>query len=241
GGFASLRDRVEAVGESLALLAGAQESLEAAERTGVRLGRVHRTLANVLEASIFSGRDEARAALLPLLTVEAHGKAMRAYDDAGHRLSIEWEDAAVGSAVADEEAGLSALTQEEMDAAITGHEQLVEQAGAAAVTARLLDQSVLQVRTYRTLLHRQEEVTVPLRDELRLTSSVAESALGGGENAYKMSLSTDGRRDHGTRATRRTGRGCCRHCPAARSVSAAGSDVPHAPAPPGRGDGAVAR
>ncbi|MBG6216732.1 exonuclease SbcC [Arthrobacter sp. CAN_A6] len=190
GDFPSLRDRVDAVAESSALLAGAQESLESAARTGLRLEKVDRTLEGVLEASIFSGRDEARAALLPLRTVETHGEAIRRYDGAGHRLAIEEEDAAVRSALADEEKGLPAPVPDELDAATTAHGLLVGQAGDAAVAAQLLDQSVLQIRTYRTLLHRQEEVAVPLREEHLLISSVADCARGGGENAYKMSLST---------------------------------------------------
>ncbi|MBG6185163.1 exonuclease SbcC [Arthrobacter sp. CAN_A214] len=190
GNFPSLRDRVDAIAESSALLAGAQEFLESAARTGLRLEKVNRTLEGVLEASIFSGRDEARAALLPLRTVENHGEAIRRYDSAGHRLAIEEEDVAVRSALADEEKGLHAPTPHELDAATTAHGHLIEQAGDAAMAAQLLDQSVLQIRTYRTLLRRQEEVAVPLREEHLLISSVADSARGGGENSYKMSLST---------------------------------------------------
>ncbi|WP_026550875.1 SMC family ATPase [Arthrobacter sp. Br18] len=190
GGFPSLRDRVEAVVEGQALLIGAQDAQASAARTEVRLEKAGRVLEDLLGTTIFTDGDEARAALLPSRTVEAHADTLRSYDGAGHRLSIEWEDAAVVSALADEEAGLPVPTPDEVDAATTAHEERTEEAGVAAVAAQLLHQSVSQVKAYRTLLHQQEVVAVPLREEHLLVSSVAETARGGGENAYKMSLST---------------------------------------------------
>lgn len=92
--------------------------------------------------------------------------------------------------VLEEQAGILLPSEADEAAARTAAVDLRSRSQRAAIGAEVLGHSVDQLATYARRLADLESSVAPLREEAALALSVAETARGGGENLYKMSLAT---------------------------------------------------
>ncbi|WP_159802921.1 AAA family ATPase [Arthrobacter zhaoguopingii] len=189
-GFGTLHERAEAVDSARAVLVAAREALEALDRAAGRRDKAVSALADALAGSHFDGAAAVREALLEAEALEETLRRIRAHEAAGHRLEAEGESPDITAALQDEAEGRSVPSEDEVQAAGRDYAALGERAADEAVALRLLDQSLSQLQAYNALLVEQEAAVAPLRERHALLRSVADSARGGGDNRYKMPLST---------------------------------------------------
>jgi exonuclease SbcC len=190
GRFASLHERAEAVDAANARLTDARGALEELTRTAFRRDKAHRALEAALGDSDFADAGDVRAAMLEPTVLDGYQRRIRDYEAAGHRLAAERESSDIAAALQDEADGREVPTEAEVEAAAREHAALAEHAAEESMTRRLLEQSVTQLVTYAGQLAEQETMVAPLRERYELVRTVAEAARGGGDNRYKMSLST---------------------------------------------------
>ena len=187
-GFESIAARVRSL-DLLGRLAGAvREAAGTAAASSEELERVRDELGEALAGTGFSSAAEVNAALLDAGTADAYASALREWDEAGRRLLVRRE----GQDASADTDGEPVPVPDEEDVA-----EAAEQAAAArkaqeeaALLVRLLEGSAVRLAEYSTELAEALERTAPLRARRELLQSVADTARGGGENEYKMTLST---------------------------------------------------
>ncbi|WP_168796540.1 AAA family ATPase [Arthrobacter echini] len=189
-GAPSLAHRIEDVqgaSEDLAALRYAEETLS---RARADHAASRRRLEEALRETLFDSVDEARTALLAVEHRDRIERSIREHEVTGHRLDAAWDDDAVREALAEEQAGLRAPTDEEERVAADSADDQRARAQQAGISAEVLAHSVTQLEAYSRRLADLERAVGPLRERARLVSAVAETARGAGENAYRMPLAT---------------------------------------------------
>ncbi|MHA7207511.1 AAA family ATPase [Arthrobacter sp. MDT1-65] len=186
----SLAERIGQVQRAHDRLEAVRDSLDDVARAAARRADDRKRLDEALLATAFASAAEARAALLP-----ADGRArieqeVRDHEIRGHRLDAAWEDPAIQETLLEERDGVEPPSEDGEQRAAAAAEDLRIRAHRAGIRAEVLGQSVAQLETYARQLADLERDVVPLRERAHLVAAVADTARGGGENLYKMSLAT---------------------------------------------------
>lgn len=189
-GAASLADRIAEVESAARDLDEVRRAAEGFDRAGAMLEDSLARLLAALSGTAFDDAGEARAALMPDALLARTRTSVADHEVQGHRLDAAWEDDEIRQGLRDEMDGLAAPTEEDERAAHSAAVELRTRAHRAGITAEVLGHSVAQLEAYARQLARIEERISPLRERAQLTSSIAETARGGGDNLYKMSLAT---------------------------------------------------
>ncbi|MHA7277362.1 AAA family ATPase [Arthrobacter sp. Hz1] len=190
GGYATLAARIAELASAHQAMAGCRDAIQGLVRAGENHRRASSTLTEALAGSVFADSDDVRDSLLPLADVQRAELFLAAYQRAGHRLEAERELPEIAGALKDEVAGLPVVTREVVDAAAAAEQDSAARAAASLLSLRMIQESALQLDRYAGELDAQEQVVVPLRREHHLVRSLADTAMGGGDNTYKMSLGT---------------------------------------------------
>nr|WP_269440121.1 SMC family ATPase [Arthrobacter sp. zg-Y769] len=189
-GFGSISERVRSLTEFAELAAAAREAAGAAAAADEESERVGAELDSALSGTPFAAAAEVSAALLDAGTAEAYAAAVSEWEEQGRRLLVRRE--AQAAAAPEDAAGEPLAVPDEEDVAEAA-EQAAEVRKAqeeAALLVRLLEGSDVRLAEYSVELREALERTAPLRARRDLLQSVADTARGGGENEYKMTLST---------------------------------------------------
>ncbi|MFC3299674.1 SMC family ATPase [Arthrobacter agilis] len=186
----SLSERVDEVQQASRRLEALRQAAEAADRAEENRGESRRRLGEALLLSVFETASQARDALIPDDRLAGIGRVLGEYVIAGHRLDAAWEDAAVQETLQEEQENPHPPSEADETDARTAAADLRGRAQRAVVGAEVLGHSVAQLESYSRRFADLERSAAPLRAEVSLALSVAETARGGGENLYKMSLAT---------------------------------------------------
>ncbi|WP_049828724.1 SbcC/MukB-like Walker B domain-containing protein [Arthrobacter sp. RIT-PI-e] len=189
-GAASLAERIDRVQQAHDDLESARDSLEALVRCTSHRDEAGAHLEQALLASAFATAEDARAALLPESRHADLLSSAKEHELRGHRLDAAWEDSAVRAALDEERDGLEPPTDDDVRRAAAYAEQRRTLAHRADVRSEVLGHSVERVAELARQLAELEEEVAPLRERSALVAAVADTARGGGENLYKMSLAT---------------------------------------------------
>ncbi|MDK1277819.1 MULTISPECIES: SMC family ATPase [unclassified Arthrobacter] len=189
-GFGSISERVQALTAFAQLAAAAREAAGAADTADEEAARATAELETELTGTAFGSAAEVSAALLDPGTADAYASAVAEWEEQGRRLQLRRE--AQAAAGPEDAAGEPLAVPDEEDVA-----EAAEQAAAArkaqeeaALLVRLLEGSAIRLAEYSAELVEALERTAPLRARRDLLQSVTDTARGGGENEYKMTLST---------------------------------------------------
>ncbi|WP_104178968.1 AAA family ATPase [Arthrobacter sp. B0490] len=189
-GATSLVERIGQVQLAHDRLEAVRDSLDDVARAAARHADDRQRLDEALLATAFASASEARAALLPGDGRARIGQEVRDHEIRGHRLDAAWEDPAVQETLLEERDGVEPPSEDDEQRAGTAAEDLRVRAHRAGIRAEVLGQSVAQLETYARQLGDLERDVAPLRHRAHLVAAVADTARGGGENLYKMSLAT---------------------------------------------------
>ncbi|MHA7153505.1 AAA family ATPase [Arthrobacter sp. TMN-50] len=190
GGYVTLAERIAEWGAAHHAMVGCRDAIQGLVRASENRRRAFTALTDALADSIFENSDEVRAALLPDADVQRAEVFLAAYQRAGHRLEADRDLPEIAGALRDEAARLPAVTRDAVDTAATAEEESSARAAASLVALRMIEASVLQLDRYAGELDQQEQAVLPLRREYHLVRSLSDTAMGGGDNSYKMSLGT---------------------------------------------------
>ncbi len=173
-------DHLEAVRDALD---GMRQAVRAQEDSRLRV----RT---ALRDTPFGSAEDARAALLP---AESHGRQVdevKEHEARAHRLQAAWSDEAVQETLREHQNGTEPPDDEDQRRAGAAADDLRARAQKAGIGAEVLGHSVGQLEVYARKLAELDSTIAPLRERARMVAGVAETARGGGENLYKMTLAT---------------------------------------------------
>ncbi|MHA7238391.1 AAA family ATPase [Arthrobacter sp. TMS1-12-1] len=186
----SLAARIDAVQRAHDDLDRVRDTLEALDRATTSRQENAQHLQDALRGTPFATAEEARAALLPEDRSAHLAATVKEYELRGHRLDAAWDEDGIRETLREEQEGIVPPTDDDERLAAASADDLRGRAHRAGISAEVLGHSVTQLETYARQLEDLERDIVPLREEARLAASVAETARGGGENLYKMSLAT---------------------------------------------------
>ncbi|MCQ1999125.1 AAA family ATPase [Arthrobacter zhaoxinii] len=189
-GFDSISERVRSLTAFAELAAAAREAAGAAAAADDESERVGAELDAALAGTSFATAAEVTAALVDAGTADAYAKAVSDWEEQGRRLLVRRE--AQSAADPEDASGEPLAVPNEEDVAEAA-EQAAEARRAqeeAGLLVRLLEDSAVRLAEYSAELEEALERTAPLRARRDLLQSVADTARGGGENEYKMTLST---------------------------------------------------
>lgn len=186
----SLASRIDDVQHAHDDLVRVRDTLDVLLRaTSARQESMER-LGDVLRGTVFSSVDEARAALLPEGRYATLARMVREHEARGHRLDAAWDDEEIREALREEQDGIAVPSDDDERLSRAAAHDLRTSAQKAGINAEVLGHSVAQLEAYARQLAELEQETTPLREQARLVAAVADTARGGGENLYKMSLAT---------------------------------------------------
>ena len=197
-GFDSLAARAVEVEQARALLDEARSCTEAFTQAQERGAAAAQTLTATLAGTGFADSGQVRAALLSADTFADYQGRRREFDATEDRLEREWKQQDVLTALAeestvetaDESTAAPALTADALTQAERAVLESEQERQRCAVTLLTLEQSLQRLAAHEVSLGELERAVGPLRHEHDLIGAVSESARGGGENLYKMSLGT---------------------------------------------------
>ncbi|MBG6181713.1 AAA family ATPase [Arthrobacter sp. CAN_A1] len=189
-GYLTLAERIAELASAHQAMVGCRDALQGLLRTSENRRRAATTLTEALADSIFEDPDAVRDALLPSAEVQRRELFLGAYRRAGHRLEADRELPEIAAGLRDEAAGLPDVTRDALDAAAAAERESSARAEASLVSLRMIEESARQLDRYAVELDQQEQQLMPLRCEHHLVKSLADTALGSGDNSYKMSLGT---------------------------------------------------
>lgn len=190
GGAPSLTARISEVQHTHDDIEAVRDRLDALAQCTARQQETRRHLEEALLDSAFATADDARSALMPQDRHERLVGAIRAHELRGHRLDAMWDDDGVRACLREEQDGSAPPSADEVQHAATAAAELRTRAQRVMISAEVLGHSVAQLEAYEVQLAVLEVEIAPLREQSRLAADVAETARGGGENLYKMSLAT---------------------------------------------------
>jgi exonuclease SbcC len=173
-------DHLEAVRDALD---GLRQAARGQEDSAVRVRAA-------LRETPFDSAEEARAALLPDEIHVRQVDELAEHEARAHRLSAAWADEAVQETLREQQNGMEPPDDEDQRLAGVSADDLRARAQKAGIGAEVLGHSVAQLEAYARKLADLDRTIAPLRERARLVAGVAETARGGGENLYKMTLAT---------------------------------------------------
>ncbi len=186
----SLAERIDLVQRAHDELEAVRDALDVLGQCSARRAEDRTQLERALLGSPFATAEDAREALVPESRHEQVLAATRDHEVRGHRLDAAWEDDTVRAGVAEEENGIEPPSADDVRRAAALAVERRALAQQAGVRAEVLGHSVAQIETYARQLSDLEVEVAPLRERSALVAAVADTARGGGENLYKMSLAT---------------------------------------------------
>ena len=189
-GYDTLSERIAQLSAGHDAIAGCRDALQSLIRARDGHGQALSGLTKELADSSFEDPEGVRTALLPAAELQRAEQFLRGYQRAEHRLEADQDLPEIAGALRDEAAGLPAVTRELLEAAAAAEEESAARAAKSEVALRMIEESAAQLDRYATELDRQETLVLPLRREYDLVKSLADTAAGGGDNSYKMSLGT---------------------------------------------------
>jgi exonuclease SbcC len=189
-GAASLADRVDEVQRAAERIERARSALDTLDRATTALQESRQRLEQALGSTPFTSAADVRAALLPEDRHARHTQSVRDHEIQGHRLDAEWDSEDIRECLREEENGLTPPSDDDERDAAAAAADLRTRAHRAGISAEVLGHSVVQLETYARELSDRERTIAPLRERAHLTSAIADTTRGGGENLYKMSLAT---------------------------------------------------
>lgn len=190
GGYETLAERTDDLSAAHRAMADCRDALKDLARASSSRELAFATLSEALVGSAFDHPEEVRSALLSPEELDHAELFLATYHRAGDRLEADRAHPDIARALRDEAAALPVVTSEEVDGAAAAEAEAAERATASLLRLRMVQQSALQLDRYATELTRQEQVVLPLLEERDLIKSLADTAAGGGENTFKMSLGT---------------------------------------------------
>jgi exonuclease SbcC len=188
-GHATLEQRIAALTATTAVLEHADAAHSAHEQAAARTAEARRNLEEALPGAGFSTEAAAREALLPAPVATSLETAIRAGQDeaariqelfAGEDLALAAAERAAGNIVSD--AALEELRTESAAAERKAREAVLA-AGLAENSLRILGRIA---GDYADLAAAGREP----RDRAAMLTAVADTAKGGGDNTYRMSLNS---------------------------------------------------
>ena len=189
-GHASLRDRHAAVADAAEALtrleAAARRLREARAAVAVAQARCSGALA---EAGFDSAEDQ-RAALLPAAELAQATARIQGHDDEGIRLAALEEAGPVVRARADLARGTAAPTGAELEESAERAAEAAAGRDAALRAAAVLDAFAGRCAAASRRIADLVDAQGPALERYATVRSVADLVRGGGENQYKMTLST---------------------------------------------------
>jgi len=186
----SLASRIDDVQRAHEDLVRVRDTLDALLRARSARQESAQRLVEALRGTLFSSVDEARAALLPESRYATLVQTVREYEVQGHRLAAVWDDEEIREALREEQGGIAVPSDDDERLSRAAAHDLRASAQKAGINAEVLGHSVAQLEAYAGQLVELEREIAPLREQARLVAAVADTARGGGENLYKMSLAT---------------------------------------------------
>ncbi|MGO4384864.1 AAA family ATPase [Specibacter sp. RAF43] len=189
-GFTTLAQRAQA-------LAGAQQAtgrllaaLRRRETAAAARTAADQALAGALAESDFADAAQVRAALLTPQDAAGLRDRTAAHDKAAVLNASRLEDPDVAAAAREAEQGIEAPTGAELDDARAAEQRRSEDAQAASLRLGLARNAAAEVdATYRAFVS-QEARVAPLRERALLLAGLADAVRGGGDNHYKMTLTS---------------------------------------------------
>lgn len=189
-GAPSLAERIDGVQRAQDRLEAVRDTFDDVVRAVARQADNRKRLDEALRATSFASAEDARAALMTEDRYAQVTREVRDHEVRGHRLDAAWDDPVVQETLREERDGIEPPSEEDERRAGATAEDLRVRAHRAGIRAEVLGQSVAQLETYARQLEDLERDVAPLRERARLVAAVADTARGGGENTYKMSLAT---------------------------------------------------
>ncbi|MDK1329160.1 SMC family ATPase [Arthrobacter sp. zg-Y1143] len=189
-GFESIAERVQSLTLLGGLVRAARETAAAAEASREELVRVSAELRDALAGTAFSSGTEVSGALLDAATADAYRSALQEWEEEGRRLLLRREGQEAAAPEDNTGEPLPVPDEEDVEEASEAAALARKEQEEAALLVRLLEGSAVRLAEYSTELIQALERTAPLRARRDLLQSVADTARGGGENEYKMTLST---------------------------------------------------
>ncbi len=189
-GYDTLAERITQLSAGHEAIATCRDALQGLIRARDGHDQAFGSLAEGLSNSSFDDPDEVRAALLPSAELQRAEQFLSGYQRTTHRLEADQGLPEIAWALQDEAAGLPAVTREVLEAAAAAESESAARAAKSEVRRRMIEESAAQLERYAAEMGRQEKLVLPLRTEYELVKSLADTAAGGGDNSYKMSLGT---------------------------------------------------
>ncbi|MHA7278767.1 AAA family ATPase [Arthrobacter sp. MDT2-2] len=186
----SLAARIEEVQQAYDDFEAVRDALDALAQASSRQEDNRRRVEEALLDTPFASADDARSALLP---DDRHARIVQEVKDhevRRHRLDAAWDDDRIREGLREEQDGVEPPSDEDERVAGAAADELRGRAQRAGISAEVLGHSVAQLEGYALQLAQLEQEIAPVRDQARLAAAVADTARGGGENLYKMSLAT---------------------------------------------------
>ncbi|MGO2539547.1 MAG: AAA family ATPase [Specibacter sp.] len=191
------RDGFDSLAERRAALAGAQlpgeELLHAVRRRATAAAAKDETgtaLERALADSVFADVDLVQAALLAPAAAAALDKDLK---DHARALAVNADRLAAPDAVAAQaevDANIGAPTADILVSLAQEARQALAQARAGALALGLARSAAEQLGTTGAAFTALDQRVAPLRDKARLLAGLAEAVRGGGDNKYKMTLTS---------------------------------------------------
>ncbi|MDK1359396.1 SMC family ATPase [Arthrobacter sp. zg-Y1219] len=189
-GFASLAERVDCLTGLRGLVAAARRTLADRQAAGENAAEAQEDLSARLKASEFETAQAVRDALLADEEAAAFKLTVTGYDQAGQRLALRRESEESAAALDGRGEPLPVPDEEDLvlaaDLTAAARTRLTQ----CSVRLGLLEASTAALQEYARELAEAAERIRPLEQRHDLLRSVTDTARGGGENGYKMTLST---------------------------------------------------
>lgn len=189
-GYDTLAERIAQLSAGHAAVIACRDALHSLIRARDGHTQAFGSLVGELANSSFEDPDEVRAALLPPAELRRAEEFLSGYQRTTHRLEADQDLPELAGALQDEAAGLPAVTSDVLDAAAAAEDASAARAAKSELRRRMIEESAAQLERYAADVGRQEQLVLPLRSEYELVKSLADTAAGGGDNSYKMSLGT---------------------------------------------------
>ncbi|GAA1127930.1 SMC family ATPase [Arthrobacter flavus] len=189
-GYDTLAERIAQLSAGHAAVIACRDALHSLIRARDGHTQAFGSLVEELANSSFEDPDEVRAALLPSAELRRAEEFLGGYQRTTHRLEADQDLPELAGALQDEATGLPAVTRDVLDAAAAAEDESAARAAKSELRRRMIEESAAQLERYAADVGRQEQLVLPLRSEYELVKSLADTAAGGGDNSYKMSLGT---------------------------------------------------
>lgn len=189
-GFATLSERVNCLAGLRTLISAARRSLAELQTARDNAAEADDDLAARLRDSEFNTVQDVRGALLDAETAADAKITVARHDQEAQRLVLRREGEDSAADVDGDGEPLPVPEEEDLvlasDAAASARARLTE----CSVQLGLLEASTKALESYGLELAAAAERIRPLEERYNLLRSVTDTARGGGENGYKMTLST---------------------------------------------------